>query len=134
MSGFCNLEIPANGVDVRVTMYYRYNSGYKQFLVDMNLDMCTYRSKTNAAKIFDLLRGPLEKYGSNIYQGCPYSGNMTLNKLPLDGDLFPSIFIPAGDYYIHYNVTLDRGLRNVLDARFYFSIAAGRTIEDDRMG
>lgn len=96
------------------------------------MDLCTYVGK--AAIIFDTLKGLVQKYGTNIWQeDCPFTGNISVNKIPLDEHLFPSLFLPAGDYYLHGIVTIDHGKRKSIDMKGYFSIAAGKTIEDDRI-
>ncbi|KAJ6644473.1 hypothetical protein Bhyg_09442 [Pseudolycoriella hygida] len=69
-----------------------------------------------------------------MIRGCPYEGDLSVNKMPLTGALFQYIFVPAGDYKLVLNTTLNERKTSGLLTMVYVSVAAGRTLEDDRMG
>ncbi|KAJ6644474.1 hypothetical protein Bhyg_09443 [Pseudolycoriella hygida] len=91
------------------------------------------KSNTLGSALADLVRKYAEQY-SNMIHGCPYEGDLSVNKMPLTGALFQYIFVPAGDYKLVLNTTLNERKTAGLLTTVYISVAAGRTLEDDRMG
>ncbi|KAJ6644438.1 hypothetical protein Bhyg_09407 [Pseudolycoriella hygida] len=130
----CNLTKTVDEAFLHVILYYRYRNGYQKFLIDVNVDICSYYNNKLGSALVDLVKGELENYSTNMVHPCPYEGQLSLNKMPLTGALFQYIFLPAGDYKLVINGT--HGDKKVFVFRMtsYFSIAAGRTLEDDRMG
>lgn len=94
----CDLIKPVDLVNLQVTLYYRYRNGFQKFLIDLNVDVCAYYDNVLGSAVVDLVRKESEKYTTNFFHGCPYTGNMTVVNLPLTGALFDYIFLPSGDY------------------------------------
>lgn len=81
-----------------MTLYYRFRNGYQKFLIDLNVDVCSYYKHTLGSAVMDLVRKEIESYSTNFIGPCPYTGNMTVVNLPLTGALFNYIFLPSGEY------------------------------------
>lgn len=144
---------PVDLLHIRVTLYYRFRNGYQKFLVDVDTDVCAYYKNILGSALIDLVRKELEKYSSNVIHPCPYFGNANITGLPLTGALFNYIFLPSGDYKLvrmlhsimFVNVNKFQYLK-VINSTFgeqqtfgalltaYFSVPAGKTVEDDNMG
>lgn len=73
-----------------------------------------------------------KQFSGPLAKSCPIPANYSFSNMPIDGQLFPSVFVPSGQYYVSVEV-LTNNVRVVL-VKVYFEIPAGRTIEDDRMG
>lgn len=120
----------------RVQLYYKYRSGFKLFLVDVNTNICDYIREKSVSKIFDLIWPTLKQYittspGQDLR--CPFIGKFSLNKWPANGGIVNNMFIPAGDYLLN-NTFLTSSMEYIWNGKFFFNVPEGRTIEDDRMG
>lgn len=126
-----NIIKPNTSLKIRYQLFYRYRNGFQKFLVDITDDYCDYMTGGNLkSKVLDLLKPGIEKY-CNVILTCPYIGPFSIEKLPVDGEMFGNPFLPAGDYYLNIS-TFNTQL--MFSGQFYFNIPAGKTIEDDSMG
>lgn len=115
-----------------VQLYYRFRTGYKFFLVDIKTDMCAYMNGEVQSKLMDFIMPVVNKHTLRNFT-CPYSGIISVKDMPLNGAMFDYVFLPVGNYLL--NVTLlTTGNVYMWNAKFYFIIPEGKTIEDDRMG
>ncbi|KAJ6644476.1 hypothetical protein Bhyg_09445, partial [Pseudolycoriella hygida] len=94
----CNLTKTVDAVNLHATLLYRYRNGYQKFLIDTNIDVCSYYKNTLGSGLMDLVRKEMEQYSTNVIHACPYTGEMSMVKIPLTGALFQYIFVPAGEY------------------------------------
>lgn len=130
----CNLIKQVDVLNIRVTLYYRYRSGYKQFLIDVNVDHCAYHGSHIGSAVLELIHENFKNYTTNVWHPCPFlPGNLSVNNLPLTPSLVKNLFLPAGDYKLVLNASGVEELPLVWLALF-INIPAGRTLEDDRMG
>lgn len=115
-------------------MYYKFRSGFKLFLVDVNINLCEYLNNKTSSKIIDIVFPTLKLYTKIEQQWkCPFFGQFDINKLPLTGALLNNMFVPVGDYML--NLTATTASKELIwNGKFYFTIPEGTTIEDDRMG
>ncbi|KAG4071341.1 hypothetical protein HA402_004045 [Bradysia odoriphaga] len=94
----CDLKKSVDLIHLHVILYYRFRNGFQKFLIDLNVDVCSYYNNTLGSAVMDLVRQEVEQYSSNVIHPCPFTGNMTVVNLPLTGALFNYIFLPAGEY------------------------------------
>lgn len=130
----CNLIKPVDLIIVHVTLYYRYRNGFQKFLIDLDIDVCSYYDNILGSAVVDLVRKEVEKYSTNFIRGCPYTGNMTIINMPLTGALFDYIFLPAGDYKLVIDGIFDKKKLFGVLVTMFFTVLAGKTLEDDNMG
>lgn len=122
-------------VNQQVTLYYRYRAGYKVFLIDINIDLCSYYTKQLDSALMNLIREEVKKYSTNMIRPCPFTvGNLSVTNLPLTSSLLNNMFVPAGDYKLVITTKLNKEQVLAASITFYVNVPAGRTIEDDRMG
>lgn len=131
----CNLIKRADDLNTRVTLYYRYRSGYKQFLVDVNIDHCEYHRNHIGSAVLELVHENFKNYTTNIWRPCPFlPGNLSVINLPLTSSLVNNLFVPAGDYKLVIDARVDDAKLSFLLITLFFNVPAGRTLEDDKMG
>ncbi|XP_037944188.1 uncharacterized protein LOC119676994 [Teleopsis dalmanni] len=76
-------------------------NGYKPFVINTTIDTCRYLAgKTNP--IVDVFFDIWRPY-TNINHSCPYSGDMVVEKVPLNSFKAPSAF-PEGNYRVDLDV------------------------------
>lgn len=131
-SFLCNIQTPLDNITSRVTLYYRFRNGYKKFLMDVTTDVCAYFKQTIPSVLFETVKKAIHKYSNILDAPCPQTGSIWAKDCPVDGSIFPKMFLPAGSYYISIE-NFSNGTKYV-DAKVYFVIPEGKTIEDDRMG
>lgn len=95
--------------------------------------MCEYVSGKAPSKLMDYIMPVVNKY-SVRNMTCPYSGRIHIKELPVNGKIFDYVFLPAGSYMINLTLLTNHGKDYMWNAKFYFIIPEGKTIEDDRMG
>lgn len=131
----CDLAKKVDVLMAQITLYYRYRSGYKQFLIDVNIDHCAYHRNVLGSATLDLVQDIFKNYTTNIWQSCPLlPGNVSVNNLPLIASLVQNIFVPAGDYKLTVNSRVNKEKTSILLLSIFLNIPAGRTLEDDKMG
>ncbi len=94
----CNMIKPIDHVILHVTLFYRFRNGYQKFLIDTNIDVCSYYNNSLGSALMDLVRKEIQQYSKNFITPCPYTGNMSVVNLPLTGALFNYEFLPSGEY------------------------------------
>lgn len=115
-----------------VQLYYKFRSGYKMFLVDIKTDMCAYVSGKVQSKLMDYIMPVVNKYSFRKLV-CPYSGWIRVKDMPVNGSIFDYVFLPVGNYLLNLTL-LTTGDEYMWNAKFFFIIPDGKTIEDTRMG
>lgn len=133
----CDLTKKVDMVNVQVTLFYRYRAGYKQFLIDVNVDHCAYHRNQIGSALIELVHEVLKNHTSNIWHPCPFlPGNVSITNLPLTPSLVKNLFVPAGDYKLTLNtkVNSENGFVSLLLMKIFINVPAGRTLEDDNMG
>lgn len=132
----CNITQKLDNILGYTQLYHKFRSGYKIFLIDVNINLCDYMKKKTESKIIDLVLPTLRKYlkfSPGQVLGCPFIGRFDINRLPINGALFNNMFIPVGDYMV--NLTASTSSHEVIwNGKFFFNIPEGKTVEDDRMG
>lgn len=126
----CNVIKPINLVHTKVTMFYRFTSGYRKFLIDLDLEFCKFMDGSLTSAFMDVTMKVIKMY-SNLDHPCPYIGNHSIVNMPLNSAIFGHQFVPAGQYLIDVNVQSNG--TTVVFVKFYFDIPTG-TSEDDQMG
>lgn len=122
-------------------LYHKFRSGYKLFLIDTNINLCDYVNNKIGSKIIDFVYPSILKHITTPRRlRCPYYGQLNVENLPINGELFNNMFLPVGEYMVNLTATA-KIVENktekeefVWNGKFYFIIPAGKTIEDDRMG
>lgn len=102
------------------------------FLVDIKTDMCAYVSGKVQSKLMDYIMPVVNKYSFRKL-ACPYSGWIRVKDMPINGSIFDYVFLPVGNYLLNLTL-LTTGDEYMWNAKFFFIIPDGKTIEDTRMG
>lgn len=115
-------------------LYYKFRNGYQLFLIDINVNVCDYIKKKIGSKLIDIVLPKIRQYlvlGQELT--CPYKGQLDVKNLPLNGGLLENMFAPAWSYMV--DLTANTSTNELIwNAKVYFVIPEGKTIEDDRMG
>lgn len=132
----CNLIQSGDMIKVLVKLYYRFRTGYKQFLIDVSTDYCAYHYDLMGSAVLDLVAGVLKNYSTNLCQPCPVivGTNMSVTNLPLTSSLVQKIFVPAGEYKLVIEIRAGDKQTSMSRISLFITVPAGRTLEDDRMG
>lgn len=121
---------------MHVQLFYKYRTGYKLFLINVDIDACDYVRNKFVSKAMDLVWPTVKKHittdpGQDFT--CPFIGRVDFTNVPLNGALVNNTFVPVGDYML--NITsVTRSNEYIWNGRFYVNIPEGKTIKDDQMG
>lgn len=133
-TAFCNLTKSLDDVRTHTQLFYKYRNGYQLFLIDLRLHICEYLTNKTSSRLLDVVMPTISQYlviDQNFT--CPFIGRFDVVNMPILGSFFNNMFVPVGDYMA--NVTFNTNKTELIwNGQFYFTIPAGKTIEDDRMG
>lgn len=109
-------------------LYYKFRSGYKLFLVDVNINVCDYITNKTHSKIIELVLPTLRNYlklDVGQFLECPFIGRLDVINFPLTSGLFNNMFIPVGDYMVNLTATTNEK-EMIWNGKFYFNIPEGK--------
>lgn len=123
-----------DNVRTHTQLFYKFRNGFQSFLVDIHLNACDYLRNKATSKLFDIVLPTIKEYlFTDQNFTCPFGGRFDIVNMPVTGDFLNNMFVPVGDYMA--NVTVNTNENELIwNGKFYFTIPAGKTIEDDRMG
>lgn len=131
----CHLALPAqNNMRVKLVANYRFNHVYRQFLINLDMDFCGFMTR-NTPNVFLATIMPFVSRYSNINHSCPYSGNVTISRMPLSNAFVQHAILPVGQYRVDVDVYDSKLNRSIISFKLFFLVPQSRNARlDTTMG
>lgn len=101
---------------------YRFNSVYRKFLIDLDMDFCGYMAETQKFDILLRTIMPVVERYSNINHPCPYSGNVTVRKMRITNKIFDRAILPSGQYRIDVSIYDSKEKRPIIFCKIFMTV------------
>nr|XP_016935418.2 uncharacterized protein LOC108013925 [Drosophila suzukii] len=98
-------QLPINTSSCVLTLFRRFN-GYKPFLYNVTVDICSFLKNRKRHPFFNLVYDGIRNF-SNINHTCPFNHDIIVHRMVLNDNMMVKVPVPNGFYKLKFNMKTD---------------------------
>lgn len=132
VSSTCFIMEPQYLTRMHITTFYKFRV-YRKFMMEFDVNLCDVSDNGKpVAHPMLAIAVPIFRKFSTFDLKCPFKGNLTVDRVQLDGHFLPKMVIPSGQYRIDMRMYHPKTNQTQVDCKIYFTVPESRNAHIDR--
>ncbi|EDW96768.2 uncharacterized protein LOC6536475 [Drosophila yakuba] len=98
-------QLPIKSTTCILSLYRRFN-GYRPFLYNVTVDICSFLKNRKRYPFFDLVYDGIRDF-TNVNHSCPFNHDIIVHRMVLNDNMIVRVPVPSGFYKLMFVLKTD---------------------------